>query len=380
MKFRGKGDIIKFIRQKDYLFEKYLDGGGLGKTVLLFDPIMNEYFVCKKYEPQPYINQIQYYENFKNEIRIMHKLFHKNIVRVFNYYLFPEFITGYIIMDYINGTDIETYISENPEEINNIFSQAIEAFSYLEANNILHRDIRPKNLLVTKDNVLKLIDFGFGKRIANDMDFEKSISLNWLYEKPIDFENHIYDFKTEIYFVGKLFESLIESYNISGFHYNELLKRMVVKSYDKRVESFSNIQDLLVSNAYIFEDYFSYPEKEYFKEFMNQIICIYSSVGPDSKYVNNIDQLIIELEEVLKTNSLEDCVQNNLDLSRLFIKGDYKYYPKKEVRIDYLRNFIYLLKSSNSEKKNILKSAIINRLRTIKKSAMNDDSTNDIPF
>jgi serine/threonine-protein kinase len=112
-------------------------------------------------------------------------------------------------MDYIDGTDIETYVSKNPEEINNIFSQAIKGFSYLEKNNILHRDIRPKNLMVTGENTLKIIDFGFGKRIVNNDDFEKSISLNWLYEKPLDFENHIYDFKTEVYFVGKLFESLI---------------------------------------------------------------------------------------------------------------------------------------------------------------------------
>jgi serine/threonine-protein kinase len=84
MRLRGKGDIISFVRQKDYLLEKYLDEGGFGKTVLLLDPVMDEYFVCKKYEPQPYVDQREYYENFKNEIKIMHKLFHKNIVRVFN--------------------------------------------------------------------------------------------------------------------------------------------------------------------------------------------------------------------------------------------------------------------------------------------------------
>ncbi|MDR2660083.1 MAG: protein kinase family protein [Spirochaetaceae bacterium] len=168
MQILEKGEIIKFVRQRDYVFEQYLDEGGLGKTVLLLDPVMNEYFVCKKYEPYSYADKAKYYEDFKNEIRIMHKLFHKNIVRVFNYHLFPESTTGYILMDYIDGTDIETYISENPEDINNIFNQAIEGFLYLESNNILHRDIRPKNLMITNDKVLKIIDFGFGKRIMNN--------------------------------------------------------------------------------------------------------------------------------------------------------------------------------------------------------------------
>jgi serine/threonine-protein kinase len=310
----------------------------------------------------------------------MHKLFHKNIVRVFNYYLFPESITGYILMDYIDGTDIETYISENPEEINNIFGQAIEGFSYLESNNILHRDIRPKNILITKDNVLKIIDFGFGKRIVNNSDFEKSISLNWLYEKPLDFENSVYDFRTEIYFIGKLFEALIIDYDISGFRYNDLLKKMIAKSQDVRIESFSHVQEAIINDAYNFEDYFSYAEKNIFKGFMSQIVNIYSTIGTNSKYVDNMDQLIIELEEVLKTNILEDRVQNILDLSRLFIKGDYKYYPKNEVSTNWLKDFIHLLKSCNSEKKNILKLAIINRLRTIKKKEADDGFTTDIPF
>jgi serine/threonine-protein kinase len=57
MQLREKGGIISFLRQKDYLLEEYLGEGGFGKTVLLLDPVMNEYFVCKKYEPQPYVDQ-----------------------------------------------------------------------------------------------------------------------------------------------------------------------------------------------------------------------------------------------------------------------------------------------------------------------------------
>jgi serine/threonine-protein kinase len=380
MRLREKGDIIRFVRQKDYLLEKYLDSGGFGKTVLLLDPVMNEYFVCKKYEPQPHVDRGEYYENFKNEIKIMHKLFHKNIIRIFNYHLFPKSVTGYILMDYIDGTDIETYVSKNPEEINNIFSQAIEGFSYLETNNILHRDIRPKNILVTRDNTLKIIDFGFGKRIVNNDDFEKSISLNWSDEAPLDFKDHIYDFKTEIYFVGKLFESLIRDRGIAGFRYNELLKKMTTKSHDMRIESFSHIQETIINDTSIFEDYFSCEEKEIFRGVMSNIVDVYSSVSSDCKYVSSIDQLIVELEEVLKLNILENYVQNNLDISKLFIKGRYRYYQKEVIYVGLLKEFIRLLKSCDAEKKDILRSAIVNRLRTIKKNEADDGLTTDIPF
>ncbi|MDR2600914.1 MAG: hypothetical protein LBC53_00450 [Spirochaetaceae bacterium] len=89
MKFRAKGEIIEFVRQKDYIFDRYIDEGGFGKTALLKDPTMDEYFVCKKYEPQPGIDKIEYYENFKNEIKIMYKLFHRNIVRILDLFANP---------------------------------------------------------------------------------------------------------------------------------------------------------------------------------------------------------------------------------------------------------------------------------------------------
>ena len=381
MEFKNKGEIINFIRQRDYIWERYLDEGGLGKTALIRDPIINEYFVCKKYEPQSNIDKMEYYENFKNEIKIMHKLFHNNIVRIFNYYLYPSKITGFILMDYIDGDNIESYLIWSPEEINNIFSQTIDAFSYLEKYNILHRDIRPKNILITNEKVVKIIDFGFGKQVLSPDDFDKSISLSWLYEKPDDFNNSIYDFKTEIYFVGKLFESIIKNYNISGFKYNDLLKKMIMKSHNERIDTFEQVKEAILNNSYIFDEYFDNLEKRQFQNFMDQIIPIFGVINADSNYFNNMDQLVVELEDVLKNNYLDNDVQNIIDILRAFVKGNYTYYSKKKVDVNSLKSFIQLIRTSNTEKKNIIKLGIINRLRLIKKNEKQEDVLpDDIPF
>jgi len=381
MEFKNKGDNINFIRQRDYIWEKYLDEGGLGKTALIRDPVINEYFVCNKYEPQLDNNKLEYYENFKNEIKIMHKLFHNNIVRIFNYYLYPSKVTGFILMDYIDGENIESYLNSSPEEINNLFGQTIDAFSYLEKFNILHRDIRPKNILITKEKTVKIIDFGFGKRVLSSNDFDKSISLNWLYEKPDDFNNSIYDFKTEIYFVGKLFETIINNYNISGFKYTDLLKKMVVKSHEERIASFEQVKDYILNNNYIFDDYFDYLEKRKFQDFMDKIIPIFGEINTDANYFNNIDQLVNELEEVLKNNYLDNDIQNNIDILRAFVKGNYTFYSKRKVDVDSLKSFIQLIRTSNTEKKNMIKLGIINKLRIIKKMEIQEEAFNeDIPF
>ena len=381
VEYKIKGDIIPFIRQKDYIWEKYLDEGGLGKTVLLRDPFIDEYFVCKKYEPQASVDKYEYYENFKNEIKIMHKLFHNNIVRIFSYYLYPTKTTGFILMDFINGDDIASYLNRSPEDINNIFSQTINAFSYLEKHGILHRDIRPKNILITKDKIVKLIDFGFGKQISTPNDFDKSISLNWLYENPDDFALSVYDFKTEMYFVGKLFEGMIKDYSISGFKHNDLLRKMIIKSHDERIESFERIKESILNDSYIFDEYFNYNEKKMFQDFMDKIVSIYGEFSQETNFFNDIDLFVIELEEILKNNLVEDEVQNNVDLSRAFVKGYFTYYPKKKVSVDSLKSFIQLIKTSNTEKKNIIKLGVINRLRAIKRIENPEDGfADDIPF
>ena len=88
------------------------------------------------------------------------------MVRVFNYYLYPEHLTGYILMEHVNGVDIDDHLARNPEQTNDLFLQAVNGFAYLERAGILHRDIRPGNLMVREDGVLKIIDLGFGRRMS----------------------------------------------------------------------------------------------------------------------------------------------------------------------------------------------------------------------
>lgn len=126
-----QGKLIEFIRQKDYKFIEEIGQGGTGRTVLLEDEIINERFVCKKYSPFYDEHKQVFFGNFKDEIKLLHLLNHKNIVRVFNYYLYPEHYTGYILMEYIQGKNINEYLIENPDKLNEIFRQVISGFAHL---------------------------------------------------------------------------------------------------------------------------------------------------------------------------------------------------------------------------------------------------------
>jgi eukaryotic-like serine/threonine-protein kinase len=238
---------IQFVRTKDFKLIKEIGQGGLGKTVLLRDEIINEDFICKKYSPIFSGIAETYFDNFVEEIKLLHLLNHRNIVRVFNYYLYPEQKTGYILMEYVKGKEIHDYVKNNPQNLNEIFTQTIEGFKYLEQINVLHRDIRPQNILVSDDGIVKIIDFGFGKKIEFNEHFDKSISLNWRFSPPSEFANKIYDFKTELYFVGKLFEELIMENQIENFAFPEVLNKMITINYNDRIDSFFEISRSLLN-------------------------------------------------------------------------------------------------------------------------------------
>ena len=112
-KEKQNGDLIPFLKQKDYIMvNNNLGSGSFGKTVLLQDPFIDELFVCKKYEPEFEDIKELFYKNFLAEIKMMYKLNHPNIVRIYNYYAYEDACTGYILMEYIDGKNIGDFFSE----------------------------------------------------------------------------------------------------------------------------------------------------------------------------------------------------------------------------------------------------------------------------
>ena len=163
---KNNGEIIPFLKQKDYIMvNNDLGGGSFGKTVLLQDPFIDELFVAKKYEPEQEQIRERFYKNFLDEIKILYKLNHPNVVRIYNYYAYEDIFTGYILMEYVEGRDIGEFIEDyagslDDVSLDNIFLQLIDGFCCVEESGILHRDIREGNILIEKTGTVKIIDFG----------------------------------------------------------------------------------------------------------------------------------------------------------------------------------------------------------------------------
>lgn len=370
---------VEFLRQKDYKFIKELGQGGTGKAVLLLDEYINEQFVCKKYSPFNESDKTEYFNNFVDEIKLLHLMYHKNVVRVFNYYLYPESTTGYILMEFIDGEKITDFIKQNPEKLNDIFVQTLEAFKHLEEIKVLHRDLRPENILITKNGTVKVIDFGFGKRIDFDSDFDKSLSLNWRYSPPSEFRDKIYDFKTEVYFVGKMFEEIIQENNLQNFTYATALKSMTLFDAKRRTLSFLEVQrDTLEKESESIE--FTSTERNGYKWFADDLIKIISKLESSCTYRTDIDAILTSLKNIYRDSMLETHLQDNELLSRTFIAGVHYIVKSPTVEIGNLKRFISLLESVSTEKRKIILNHLWKRFDKLERYSRAKPNRDDLPF
>lgn len=368
--------IVEFVRKRDYRFIRDLGQGACGKTVLLHDDTINEVFVCKKYQPLFPENQHELFTNFLREIKLLHQVFHPNIVRVFNYYVYPEKTLGYIVMEYVEGLDIEEYIESNPEDANRVFEQTVEAFEHLEANGILHRDLRPANILVKNGPVVKVIDLGFGKKVTSAADYDKSISLNWWCTPPMDFQTGEYSFATEVYFVGKLFEKIIQNNDIKHFKHTNILSKMCESYSDQRFQSFSDVLQEIRNDEFS-EIQFWGQELNQYRAFAKKLEYHISKIDQGCKYITSIDKIVTSLETVYKNCMLEESVPDCRDVIRCFLEGIY-FYTKKGFPVSEVKGMLTLLRTSSLEKRRIILANLHTRLDSIERYF--EDMNDEIPF
>lgn len=370
------GSIVTFLRKRDYVFVKVLGQGACGQTVLLHDEVIGSQFVCKKYLPFSETHRQELFKGFLREIKLLHEVHHLNVVRVFNYYVYPDQLTGYILMEYVAGSDIEEHLRAKPESVNNLFLQAVEGFAYLESQSILHRDIRPMNILVGDDGILKIIDLGFGKQIDSPSDFDKSISLNWWCEPPSDFSLGVYDHATEVYFLGRLFEKLVIELDLEDFKHKSLLTRMCNKHPEDRVRSFADIRADIDRHRASDVTFYG-QERSAYISFANGITKHLTKIEAATKYRDDLATIRTQLEALYRNCMLEDTLPDSSVLLNILLRGGYSY-RKVGFPTFALKNFLELLLASTLAKQRIILANLHGRLDAVTRYEVTGD--NDIPF
>lgn len=144
-------------------------------------------------------------KRFNVEAQAAASLVHPNIVSIFDF----GFDQGYhyIVMEYIDGITLKQYINENApldcKEALGIAYQICDALSAAHDNNIVHRDIKPHNILITADHRVKVTDFGIARAATGStMTADSDILGSVHYMSPEQVKGSIVDGKSDLYSLG----------------------------------------------------------------------------------------------------------------------------------------------------------------------------------
>jgi len=380
------GDIVEFLRKKDYVMvNNNLGRGSFGKTVLLKDPFIDELFVAKKYEPEFQEGREQFYNSFLQEIKILHKLNHPNIVRVFNYYAYRSQFTGYLFMEYIEGITIDKYLADlapwDNDTPDKIFVQLVEGFRYIEENNILHRDIREGNILIDNQGVVKIIDFGLGK-FFKPTDVPKDsmseiINRSGLDRLPNEFSLGVYDAQTDMFYLAELFNRMLKSSLCENdFSYRLILEKMMSQSKEGRYISFSQVQEAI--NKKDFEAFDIKPkDKNIYQGFLDPMVSMIDCYTDEKKFNNDVLVFQDRIRELLVKHCFENEIYDKGAFLRSIVVGSYRYYTNVKVEVSAISDFEKWFLSLSTDLKQLVLNNIIAKLATSIKEQFDDA---DIPF
>lgn len=180
-----------------YMVGGVLGEGGFGITYIGRDMILDMTVAIKEYFPSGVVNRnntisaeitspigdaITFFEkgkkSFLDEARILAKFSkEQSIVSVRDF--FSENNTAYIVMEYLEGVDLKTFIEKNGamdfKTVVNMLSPVMTALSKIHSQGLIHRDISPANIMILNDGTVKLLDFGAAREVSGAD--EKSLSI-----------------------------------------------------------------------------------------------------------------------------------------------------------------------------------------------------------
>lgn len=383
---KNNGDIVAFVKQKDYVMvNNDLGSGSFGQTVLLKDPFIDELFVAKKYEPYYESDRKEFFDSFLQEIKIMYKLNHKNVVRVFSYYPFESLYTGYILMEYIDGKRIDEYLDDpflwaKGIDPDTIFSQLIDGFAYIEERGIVHRDIREGNILITRDGVVKIIDFGLGKTFSpidtSDDSMAEIINRSGLDRLPNEYFEGKYDSQTDMFYLAELYNRLLRETHVDFlFSYDFVLQKMMELKKENRYASFAEIKEAMAKKDFGNLE-ISQKDKEIYQEFSNAIMTCLSCFKESRTFVTDIKEFKDNIHAVIQRNCFENIVQNPNDLVSIVVKGNYKFYTQREISCEVVTAFEKWYNSLSEDWQRLVLNNIIAKLSVVKIEYADDE----LPF
>lgn len=183
-----------------------------------------------------FVNDIRYQEAFRKEFETGYRLEHPNIVR------YVSLSDEGILMEYVDGETLKQRIDSHPEYFNKkniekLLRQLLDAVAYLHAHQVLHLDLKPDNIMLTRiGNDVKLVDLGF----CYTDTFVDTQGRTDHFAAPEQLKHGNVDERTDIYALGRIIEQLPDHNK-----YNKVIARCTANDKHDRFQSIDELSRAL---------------------------------------------------------------------------------------------------------------------------------------
>jgi tetratricopeptide (TPR) repeat protein len=186
-----------------YKILKKVGQGGMGVVYQAEDTVLHR-IVAYKVLPPAVRESPKILENFLQEARVAAALTHANIVTVYD--------TGkhetdlFITMEFVDGMTLKEYLERRSPiplpELVQIAKQICLGLEYAHHRNVIHRDIKPANIMLTKDHIVKIMDFGLAKLVDDSLADKTTVKGTPMYMAPEQILGRGVDHQSDIYSLG----------------------------------------------------------------------------------------------------------------------------------------------------------------------------------
>lgn len=192
------------------LLEK-IGGGGMALVYKAKCKLLNRFVAVKLLRPEFSADE-EFVKRFRVEAQAAASLSHPNIVSIYD--VGKEDDMQYIVMEYVNGITLKEYVVQNGaldwKEAVNIAIQICSAIEHAHKNHIVHRDIKPHNILLTKDGIAKVTDFGIARAVTSSTITVVGSTIGSVhYFSPEQARGGFSDEKSDLYSLGIVLYELV---------------------------------------------------------------------------------------------------------------------------------------------------------------------------
>ena len=195
-----------------YEIREIIGVGGMAYVYKAYDTI-DDRIVAVKILKEEFLNNEEFVRRFRNESKAIAILSHPNIVKVYDVSLGENL--QYIVMEYIDGITLKEYMDQQKDirwkEAVHFTVQILRALQHAHDKGIVHRDIKPQNIMLLSDGTIKVTDFGIARFSRQDLratSEDKAIgSVHYI--SPEQARGELTDEKADIYSVGVMLYEML---------------------------------------------------------------------------------------------------------------------------------------------------------------------------